>query len=272
MIDHRGSVSFLAIIVSIIIIIPIAIIAAYILFYGIHSVKAVAQSLSSYVLQVSLAVKTGAALIVAPAAPSLTNTEFLGQFYGSTQCINFLDQLARVTVLSIPQNPQSLSGQYFLCSGTYNPSAITQNSVWDYLPSRPDNASFPYWFPDADALNAPDSQIASGVNGSTGTISYYTNPSNIAATLGQSCDSFFNATTSYGTGTPAAYITSLQCAPIASGNQSYFISVSNSECSAGGGTCASNPMAFLYGNPGEISYQTCSYHGGASITCSFSIG
>ncbi|MCL5016594.1 MAG: hypothetical protein M1441_00420 [Candidatus Parvarchaeota archaeon] len=272
MVNRKGVTALLGIIITIIVLIPVVIIVAYIFIYGVHSVKAVAQSLSAYVEQVSLAIKSGSSLVVAPASPSLSNDQFMAQFYGNSTCISYLDQLSRITVLSLPQNPNSLAGEYFLCSGSYNPSAIKQDSVWNYLPSTPGGASFPYWFTNVAQLNSPSSDLAAGINGSAGTLSYYENPADIATTLGQSCDEFFNAVTAYGTATPSAYITSLQCVPIASGNSTYFISVSGPSCAGTTNGCYSNPMAFLYGNPGQISYQSCVYHGGASIVCSFSIG
>jgi len=272
---NKGISEFLAFILSIIILIPIAIIAYFIITAGANKVISSSESITQYVSSTIIAMQTGNSVVLPPVSPDLPKYTFLSQFYGSSSCISDLDELSREALLISPSNPSSLSNTYFVCIGTFSLSAINQSQAfWNYLPSSssgegPDNASFPGWFPNVGTYNSKSSTIASGINGSTGTLSYFTQPSNPEITLSHSCVSFFNATTiKFGYGQPGAYITKITCAPLTYNNKSVFISVVPPSCS---GSCGSNPMAFLYGNPGYIKFQECSYNGGGDLQCRFSI-
>jgi hypothetical protein len=270
---NKGISEFLAFILSIIILIPIAVIAYFIITAGANKVVSSSESITQYVSSTLVAMQTGNSVVLPPISPDLPKYTFLSQFYGSSSCISDLDQLSREAILISPSNPSSLSGSYFVCIGTFSSSAIIPNQrFWSYLPSNGEeanNASFPGWFPDLAAYNSKSSIIASGVTGSTGTLSYFTQPQNPETALSSSCVSFFNATTvKYGYGQPGAYITTMTCAPLTYNNKSAFISTIPPSCS---GSCGINPMAFLYGNPGYIKFQECSYSGGNNLQCRFSI-
>ena len=272
--NNKGISEFLAFILSIIILIPIAVIAYFIITAGANKVVSSSESISQYASTTMLALQTGNSIVLPPISPDLPTKTFLSQFYGSNSCISYLNQLSREDLLISPSNPESLSGTYFVCIGTFSlKPIISSQNFWNYLPSGnkegPNNASFPGWFPDLLGYNSPTSTIASGINGSTGTLSYFTLSQDPETTLSNSCDSFFNATTTeYGYGQPGAYIQTITCAPLTYNNQSAFISVVPPSCS---GSCGNNPMAFLYGNPGYIKFQECSYNGGNDLQCKFSI-
>ncbi|MCL4391364.1 MAG: hypothetical protein M1284_01735 [Candidatus Parvarchaeota archaeon] len=270
---NKGITEFLAFILSIVILIPIAVIAYFIITAGANKVISSSESVSVYVASTISAFQTGNSVVLPPLSPNLPKYTFLSQFYGSNSCINYIDQLSREAILISPSNPSILSGQYFVCIGTFKQTAIiTSQAFWNYLPSSgegPDNASFPGWFPNLAEYNSKTSTISSGINGSTGTLSYFTEPANPQIALSNSCTSFFNATTvKYGYDQPGAYITGMTCAPLTSNNKSAFISVIPPSCS---GACGSNPVAFLYGDPGYIKFQECSYSGGNALQCKFSI-
>ena len=270
---NKGISEFLAFILSIIILIPIAIIAYFIITAGANKVVSSSESITQYVSSTLVAMQTGNSVVLPPVSPDLPKHTFLSQFYGSSSCISDLDELSSEAILISPSNPSSLSGTYFVCIGTFSPSAIIKSqAIWNYLPSNGEganNASFPGWFPDLAAYNSKSSTIASGINGSTGTLSYFTQPQNPQTALSGSCVSFFNATTvSYGYGQPGAYITTMTCAPLTYNNKSAFISAVPPSCS---GSCGINPIAFLYGNPGYIKFQECNYNGGNDLQCRFSI-
>ena len=271
---NKGISEFLAFILSIIILIPIAIIAYFIITAGANKVVSSSESITQYVSSTLVAIQTGNSVVLPPISPDLPNSSyFLSQFYGSSSCISDLDELSREAILISPSNPSSLSGTYFVCIGLFSPSAIVSNQrFWNDLPSNgegADNASFPGWFPDLSAYNSKSSTIASGINGSTGTLSYFIQPQNPEAILSGSCVSFFNATTvNYGYGQPGAYITTITCAPLTYNNKSAFLSAIPPSCS---GSCGNNPIAFLHGNPGYIKFQECSYNGGNDLQCRFSI-
>lgn len=271
---NKGLSEFLAFILSIIILIPIAIIAYFIITAGANKVISSSESVSLYASSTIAALQTGNSIVLPPDSPNLPKYTFLSQFYGSNSCISDLNQLSRQALLVSPSNPSSLSNMYFVCIGTFSLSPITTSQAfWNYVPSGnkegPDNASFPGWFPDLSAYNSPSSTLASGINGSTGTLSYFIQPQNPETALSDSCVSFFNATTSqYGYGQPGAYITTITCAPLTYNNKSAFISAVPPSCS---GSCGNNPIAFLYGNPGYIKFQECSYNGGNDLQCKFSI-
>ncbi len=272
--NNRGISEFLSFIIAIIILIPIAVIAYFIITAGANKVVSSSESINQYVSSTITALQTGNSIVLPPDSPNLPATTFLAQFYGDSSCINYIDQLSREAILISPSNPSSLSNTYFVCIGTFSLSPIIPGQdFWNYLPSnngeKADNASFPGWFSSLSNYNSPSSTLASGINGSTGTLSYFTQPSNPEITLSNSCVSFFNATTTkYGYGQPGAYITSLTCAPLTYNNKSAFISVVPPSCS---GACGNNPMAFLYGNPGYIKFQECTYNGGSDLQCKFSI-
>ncbi|MGC8533171.1 MAG: hypothetical protein ACP5MV_00885 [Candidatus Parvarchaeum sp.] len=272
---NKGISEFLSFILSIIILIPIAIIAYFIITAGANKVISSSESITQYVSSTLTAMQTGNSVVLPPVSPDLPKYTFLSQFYGSSSCINDLNELSREAILISPSNPSSLSNTYFVCIGTFSLSPISRNQAfWNYLPSSsnnegPDNASFPGWFPDLSAYNSPTSTIASGINGSTGTLSYFLQSSNPEVSLSNSCVSFFNADTiRYGYGQPGAYITTLTCAPLTYNNRSAFINVVPPSCSS---SCGNDPMAFLYGNPGYIKFQECSYNGGNDLQCKFSI-
>lgn len=267
---NKGISEFLAFILSIIILIPIAVIAYFIITAGANKVISSSQDLPLYVSTTMVATKTGNSVVLPPNSPDLPKYTFLAQFYGSNSCISNLNQLSREAILVSPANPSSLSNEYFVCLGTYNPQAINQTQrYWNFLPKYSDNASFPSWFPDVNSYNSKTSSIASGINGSTGTLSYFIQSSNPQDALSQSCTDFFNATTvKYGYGQPGAYITTMTCVPLTYKNSTVSISVIPPSCS---GNCGNNPFAFLYGNPGYIKLQTCSYSGGNSLQCRFTI-
>lgn len=271
--NNKGISEFLAFILSIIILIPIAVIAYFIITAGANKVVSSSESVTQYVSSTMLALQTGNSVVLPPVSPNLPKYTFLSQFYGSNSCISYLNQLSREDLLISPSNPSSLSGTYFVCIGTFSLSPIiSSQSFWNYLPSNGEgsnNASFPGWFPDLAAYNSKSSNLASGINGSTGTLSYFILSQNPEVSLSDSCDSFFNATTiKYGYSQPGAYITTITCAPLTYNNESAFISVIPPSCS---GSCGNNPMAFLYGNPGYIKFQECSYNGGNDLQCKFSI-
>ncbi len=267
----KGITEFLAFMLSIIILIPIAIIAYFIITAGANKVVSSSESVSQYVSSTLTAVQTGNSVVLPPISPNLPSETFLSQFYGSNSCISYLDELSREAILVSPVNPSSLSNTYFVCIGTFSlsPIIVTQ-AFWDYLPTAgADNASFPGWFPNVLKYNSLKSAIASGINGSTGTLSYFLQSSDPQTALSESCDNFFNATTKkYGYGEPGAYIKSITCAPLTYNNQSVFISAIPPSCS---GACGNNPIAFLYGNPGYIKFQECSYNGGSVLQCRFNI-
>ena len=270
---NKGISEFLSFILSIIILIPIAIIAYFIITAGANKVISSSESITEYVSSTLVAIQTGNSIVLPPISPNLPGHTFLSQFYGSSSCISYLNELSREAILISPSNPSSLSGTYFVCIGTFSlkPISLSQR-FWNYLPSNgeeSDNASFPGWFPDLAAYNSKSSTIASGINGSTGTLSYFTQPQNPETILSSSCVSFFNATTvNYGYGQPGAYITTLTCDPLTYNNKSMFISAVPPSCS---GSCGINPIAFLYGNPGYIKFQECNYNGGNDLQCRFSI-
>lgn len=272
---NKGLTEFLAFILSIIILIPIAILAYFIITAGANKVISSSESVSLYVSTTVSAVQSGNSVVLPPVSPNLPKYTFLGQFFGSNSCIKYVTELSREAILISPSDPSILSNQYFMCIGTFSLSPIiSSQAFWNYLPSAkdgegPDNASFPGWFPGLSAYNSPSSLIASGVNGSTGTISYFLQPQDPEKALADSCVSFFNATTiSYGYGQPGAYIKSITCVPLSHNNNSVFVSVVPPLCS---GTCGNNPMAFLYGSPGYIKFQECSYGGGSALQCKFSV-
>lgn len=267
----KGITEFLSFILSIIILIPIAVIAYFIITAGANKVISSSESISLYVSTTMTAVQTGNSVVLPPNSPDLPKHTFLAQFYGSSACISYINQLSREAIVVSPANPSVLSNQYFMCIGTYNPSAIiSSQSIWNFLPAyADDNASFPGWFPDLSSYNSKTSSVASGINGSTGTLSYFIQPASPQTVLAQSCVNFFNATTiKYGYGQPGAYISTITCVPLTYKNESKFISVTSPSCS---GTCGNNPMAFLYGNPGYIKLQECSYSGGSALQCRLSI-
>ncbi|EFD92710.1 MAG: hypothetical protein BJBARM5_0563 [Candidatus Parvarchaeum acidophilus ARMAN-5] len=268
---NKGITEFLSFILSIIILIPIAVIAYFIITAGANKVVSSSESASLYVSTTISAMQTGQSVVLPPDSPNLPEYTFLSQFYGNSACMSDINQLSREAVLVSPSNPSTLSNKYFVCIGTYNPSAIVSSqSIWLTVPKTgSDNASFPSWFPNAGNYNSRTSSLASGINGSTGTLSYFTNPQNVQNTLAQSCVSFFNATTkNYGYGQPGAYITTMTCVPLTYNNNTAFINVIPPSCS---GACGSNPVAFLYGNPGYIKLQECSYSGGNELQCKFTI-
>ncbi len=268
---NKGITEFLAFILSIIILIPIAVIAYFIITAGANKVVSSSESVSLYVSTIMTAMQTGNSVALPPVTPNLPKHTFMGQFYGSDSCISYIDQLSREAILISPSNPSTLSNVYFVCIGTYSPSAITTSeSAWNFLPTTgANNASFPTWFPDVGNYNSESSTIASGVSGSEGTLSYFITPSNPQNTLSQSCVNFFNASTvNYGYGQPGAYIKTITCAPLTYNNKTALISVIPPSCS---GVCGSNPVAFLYGNPGYITLQECSYSGGNGLQCKFTI-
>ncbi len=268
--DNKGVSSFLALIVSLVILIPVGFVVFLIITSGTGKLVSVSQSVAGYVSAMLGAVSVGNAVIVPPVAPSLQGGTFMAQFYGSSSCMQYIDQLSRAAILSEPLNPSNLTGQYFICIGSINVNqiAVTQKE-WDYLsPSGSGYASFPYWFPNAGQLNS-NSGTAGGLAGSDGTLSYYVNVANPSTLLSDSCVYFFDADTAqYGTGTPSAYITSLSCVPMTSQKSSLFVSVDTSTCQSSG-TCGSNPFTFLYGDPGTITTQICQYGGGNSLVCQF---
>jgi hypothetical protein len=267
----KGISELLAFGMSVIILIPIAVIAYFIITSGANKVTSSSESVGIYVSTTISALQSGNSVVLPPNSPNLPKDVFLSQFYGDSSCMSYIYQLSREAILISPSNPSTLSNKYFMCIGAYNPSAIVPNqAVWNFLPTTGiDNASFPGWFPSVGNYNSKTSSLASGINGSVGTLSYFIQPSNPQSTLSQSCISFFNATTqNYGYGQPGAYITTITCAPLTYNNKSAFVSVIPPSCS---GTCGNNPMAFLYGNPGYIKFQECSYGGGNSLQCRFSI-
>ncbi len=262
--NKRGLSSFTSFIVAIIILIPVLFVILIVILAGSSSVKAAVQSPEAYVSETLAALTTGESVIVGGLSPVLQSNQFLAQFYGSTSCIDFLDQLARVGVLLTPTDPSSLNGTYFICIGSYNSQGISSNSYsgWLSLPSQADNASFPNWFPAAGDLNSADSTNTSGTTGSEGTLSYFRNTFSPEATLSGSCNSFFNATTTVGADAPAQYITALNCVTLGEKNNEpiYMSAYANYQ-----------PIAFLHGNPGTLDLQTCTYAGGNVLICQFDI-
>lgn len=275
--NKKGLSAFTSFIIAIIIIIPILVVITIIFVYGASSISSLVSSPQAYVSQTMAAINTGESVIVGSLSPSLdgNNGQFMAQFYGNSGCITLLDQLSRNGLVSAPNDPSTLSGKYFVCTGSLNSKGITSDNSWSFLPGNGAGegaASFPGWFLAAQFLNAANSQNSSGINGSHGTLSYYEGVDPQVA-LGQACISFFNATTAYGRNTPSSYITSLDC--VAEGESSgvpVFMSVKNSQCQSNSQLgCTNNPWAFLFGAPGQFALQTCSYTSGDALICSFTI-
>lgn len=266
--NKKGINAFLGFILSIIIIIPVLFVVLVIFVYGSASVKSIVQSPQAYVSQTAVALTSGESVVVGSLAPSLSGDQFMAQFYGSSSCISLLDQLSRTGELTAPSDPTTLSGSYFICIGSYTTSNLV-DSGWSDLPSSSNSASFPDWFGAATYLNSGSSSNTSGINGSQGTLSFFVNlPPSLS--LGSSCTSFLNATTSFGRNEPSGYISALDCAQIPEKNGiPIFLSVKDTNC---GSNCNDNPMAFLHGSPGVISLQECSYSGGNALVCQFDIG
>ncbi len=290
MVDKKGLSSFTSFIIAIIIIIPIVIVVLIIFIYGASSISSVANSPESYVTQSMVALTTGESVVVGATAPSLDGNsgQFMAQFYGSQSCISSLNQLSRTGILSAPNDPATLQNKYFVCIGAVNTKNILSDTVnayqsssgvvklpynsWLAYPFYNDAGAFPLWFPAAYYLNAINSANTSGINGSHGTLSYFVNQDPQTA-LGDSCAAFFNATTQYGFGSPGAYVTTLNCAVEGESNGiPVFMSVQTQQCKTSSQYgCSANPWAFLFGDPGQIGVQTCSYISGAALICSFSI-
>jgi hypothetical protein len=214
-----------------------------------------------------VAQKTGESVVVGSLSPTLSENQFMSQFYGSAKCIFLLDQLSRVGILSAPNDPAQLNGTYFVCLGTYNASAqfgSGESASWPNLPNSFGQAAFPEFFTSPATGN--------GINGTEGTLDYFanTNPS----VLGSACVNFLNASTQYGYDTPSAYISSLDCVSLGTDNgKPLFLSVNYANCANTYNSCASSPWVFLHGSPGAITLQTCNYASGAeSLICSITVG
>ena len=265
MLDNKGISEFLSWMIALVIMIIFSAVIVYIFLAGSSSIRSLVQSPNTYVTQTDAALTAGFSIVTGPTVPSFSDNQFMAQFYGSPQCISLLDQLSRTAILTTPNNPASLNGYYFVCSGSFNIDAISPSqATWAPTPEYPDNASFPGWF--SSVLNSKDSKNTSGVNNSVGTMSFFTAINNPSAALGSSCVSFLDAVTQkYGSGVPSAYITSMECAPLPLKNSiPTYISIKDGSCSADPASC---PLAFLHGNPGSFQLQTCTYSGGSSIVC-----
>ncbi len=285
--DKKGDIfDFIIALVVVIIIIPIA---AYIFFYGINSISTQIESIQAYVTQTELALDLGSSVVVGSLAPSFNSNQFMVQFYGTPQCISLLDDLSRDAVLTAPNNPASLEGQYFICSGAYKNFTFQpppryllskQQSLWIATPMSQSTIEL-----EQDAL--PNWVILSTtsmdynmweINGSQGTM-YYENYSTsqdlqaVEEQLGEDCVKFLNASVvPYGPGNPAAYITGMTCVPLGTKNgYPIFISLNTQSCSSVANGCNYDPIVFFHGSPAKILTQFCSYNKGPSIVCSITI-
>ena len=268
--NKKGLTAFLSFVVAIIIIIPIIIIVVYVFVFGISSTKGIINSPSAYVTQTASAIIGGTSNVEGSLSPSLTRGEFMSQFYGSPSCISLLDELSRNAALQQPNDPATLSGNYFICFGSYSNPA--PGDFWNFLPVYPSNASFPSWFPASPYLNSRNNLNSSGINGSKGTLSFFRGIENVSGALGQSCVSFLNATIpKYGWGIPSAYIHSMKCVIMSSatGSPSTFMSVTPAQCT--GSSTGYCPVVFLHGSPSHITLQTCTYSNGGPLNCQFTI-
>lgn len=277
--NRKGITSFTSFIIAMVIIIPVIFVVLIIFIFGVPSIRSQVQSVQSYISQTMVALTTGESVVTGTLSPSLTDHEFMGQFYGSSACISLLDELSRTGVLSSPNDPSSLNNRYFVCIGAYK-DFDTANSpnppaVWgDYLPSSSGQPAFPQW---SGFNSGPNSIIDTGgfagINGSHGTLSYAVDSTNVSASLASACIALFNATSSEGWGSPSAYITALDCAPLNENNgKPIYLSVQDSTCQGTVKGCDFNPWLFLHGSPGTIGLQTCSYVSGSpDLVCQFNI-
>lgn len=293
--DSKASVSdTLSFIIAILVIVAVLVPVAYVLYYGISAVSAQVESIQEYVTQTELALTFGTSEVVGTLAPSFNSNQFMVQFYGTPQCISLLDDLSRDAVLSAPNNPATLSGQFFVCSGVYknftfkpqNPLIAKSSSLWTAKPlattTQIDQASaLPNWvqlYNWSVKLGPGWSPTTYEINGSEGTMFYendstYQNIPQIEADLGRYCVEFLNASVvPYGPENPAAYITSMDCVPLGAKNgYNIFISLDTQNCASVQGGCNYDPLIFFHGSPAKIIAQFCSYNGGTSLVCAETI-
>ncbi|MCL4401027.1 MAG: hypothetical protein M1348_03280 [Candidatus Parvarchaeota archaeon] len=274
--NRKGITSFTSFIVAIVIIIPVLFVVLVIFVFAIPAIRSNIINVQSYVSETMVALSTGESVITGTLSPSLTDHEFLAQFYGSPACIGLLNELSRTSILSSPNDPSSLNDRYFVCVGDYKDFSASNNpnppAVWgNYLPQSPGQPALPDWI-SGSSLSGGWSGLA-GINGSQGTLSYAVDANNVSALLASACVAFFNATSSEGWGSPSAYVNSLNCAPLNENNgQLIYMSVNDQTCASTSQGCDYNPWLFLHGSPGSIALQTCSYVSGSSdLVCRFNI-
>jgi hypothetical protein len=280
--NKKGVISTVSIVISIIVLIPIVIFVGFIFISGIAGIRTQIQSISGYVSDTQTALYSGTSVIVGTLSPVFSGNQFMAQFYGGPACMTLIDELARTSILTEPNDPSTLSGKFFVCAGTFSnfSSSPNVNEFWDYLPIPPGNAQsiLPSWTLDG-GYNLTN-LIVGEVNGSHGSLSFanYTGrPSSLAKVetqLSTACESFLNSTVySSSSGTeynvPSAYISAITCAPLAVQNsQPVFISLRRGNCAANSPECSYNPLLFMHGEPASIQIQTCNYLSGApSLTC-----
>ena len=286
--DKKGVTFFLEFVIAMIIGSIVVVIVAYIYLFGSSGLSAAISSIDSYVSLTQSALTTHISVLTGDLLPSFKSDSFMVQFYGSSGCVTLLNELSRNAVLTAPNNPSSLSGKFFICSGTYKPfefsySGSPQASTWDYVNPSAGN-DIPSWMVSSTPALPFLSSIAQ-VNGSKGAMTFINNSlvsssqnylSTMEADLGQACVAFLNATVSpYNDyGVPSAYITNLDCVPLDTENgQPIFISVNSLFCQVNGLSCNYNPFLTLHGSPGNIIEQRCYYQSGApSISCVEYIG
>ncbi|MCW1293995.1 MAG: hypothetical protein OH316_01935 [Candidatus Parvarchaeota archaeon] len=286
--NKRGFRGFIDFVIALVIGLAIMVVVAYIFLYGSNSLGGAVSSISSYISLTQTSLTTGFSVLTGDLLPSFNDESFMAQFYGSSGCISLLNELSRNAVLTAPNNPSSLSGRFFVCSGTYKPfefvaSGSQSSSVWNYL-SPSANDVLPNWVLYSKPQLSFLSDIAE-VNGSKGTMTFINNSlvsnsqnylSAMEEDLSQSCISFLNATVSpYNDyGVPSAYITAMDCVPLnIEGGQPMFISVKDLFCQTSGLSCNYNPFLFLHGSPGSITEQRCYYQSGdPSMSCVEYIG
>ncbi len=292
----KGTSSFISFIIALVILIPIIVIVALIFLFGTSSISSQITSLQSYVTQTELALSYGSSVVVGALAPSFNSNQFMVQFYGTPQCINLLDSLSRDALLQEPNNPQTLSNQFFICSGSYknfefyDPYPDVTSSEWLSLPF-PNNSiqsnmitALPLWVI-ANQYNSNINSLGWGtingfspniyeINGSEGTMfyeNYSNNPdlSRIESDLGRYCVEFLDADVyPYGLGNPGAYITQMSCIALGSkDNVPVFISIDQPNCNNFPNGCYYDPMVFFHGSPAQIISQFCNYKSGLSISC-----
>ena len=286
--DKRGATFFLEFVIALVIGLIIVVIVAYIYLFGAGGLSAAISSINSYVSLTQTALTTHLSVLTGDVLPSFKGNSFMGQFYGSSNCINLLDELSRNAVLTSPNNPASLSGKFFICSGTYKPfefvySSSSYASTWDYINPSAEN-DLPNWMV-SSTPSLPFLTDIAQVNGSRGAMTFINNSllgNNqndllaIETDLGQACVAFLNATVSpyKDYGIPSDYITNLDCVPLdVESGQPIFISVNSLFCQINGLSCNYNPFLFLHGSPGNILEQRCNYGSGdPSISCVEYIG
>ena len=270
--NRRGVNEVYSFIISVIIVAVLVVIVVYILLLGTGTIKSVNSNTNTYVSQTESAITSGISILTGGSV-SLDNHQFLAQFYGSPRCLSLLNDLSAHGILQNPTNPSSLSGAFFVCTGSYNDFSFYSNnnivsSSWQPVTTW-GRAAPPSWYVQYPPI--------AGMNGSQGTVTFEnttgssTGISAIVDYLNGSCTNFLNATVdASGTpeyGDPQAYITSLNCVPIENAGSTYFISVETPQCGTDPQMCSGNPLLFIHGSPGSITQQVCRYYGGPSIIC-----